>query len=68
MVEEDVAEEDDDDAAGPVVMVDLNVVKDVGVAAFEETRVDVAAGDSPGGYCVPVLMPLTPVNIGRSIG
>jgi hypothetical protein len=40
-----------------------------GSAAPEElTVVAVAAGDSPGGYCVPVLTPLGPVKMGRSIG
>ena len=36
--------------------------------ALEEMTDDVAATEYPGGYCVPVLAPLLPVYIGKSIG
>jgi len=35
--------------------------------ALEEMTDDVAVTTYPGGYCVPVLMPLLPVYMGKSI-
>jgi len=37
------------------------------MSAAEETTVVPRVGDSPGGYCVPVLIPSAPVKIGMSI-
>jgi hypothetical protein len=53
---------EDDDATEPVDVPEESTTIVVAV----ESRPDVVAGVSPGGYCVPVLMPLAPVKIGRS--
>ena len=54
--------------AGVDVDVDMGVDVDVLKDALEEITDDVAAATNPGGYCVPVLMPLLPVYMGKSIG
>jgi hypothetical protein len=48
--------------------VDVDALGDVLKDGLEEMTDDVAAATYPGGYCVPVLMPLFPVYIGKSIG
>lgn len=45
-----------------------DILEDMIKDALEEMTDDVAATEYPGGYCVPVLAPLLPVYIGKSIG
>ena len=54
-----MVEDGDDEAARLLVTVDLDPMEDIGVEPPKEVKSDIAAGDSPRGYCVPVLMPLT---------
>jgi hypothetical protein len=52
---------------GVDMAVDVDALGDVLEDALEEMSDDVAAATYPGGYCVPVLMPLLPVDIGKPI-